>query len=135
MTNAANLTEAQSWLEQAEFDLEASEASRAAGNFEWACFQAQQGAEKALKAYLYAAGRRAIVSHSIYSLLNECEALDPDFAAIREARELDQFYLPTRYPNSLQGTTPHHFFGEEHALRCQSPARSVIEFVKRSIAS
>lgn len=135
MKDAGNLTEAQSWLEQAEFDLQASEASRAAGSFEWACFQAQPAAEKALTAYLYAAGRRGIVSHSIFGLLNECETLNADFAFVKEARELDQFYLPTRYPNSLQGTTPHHFFGEEHALRCQSLARSVIEFVKRSMES
>jgi HEPN domain-containing protein len=36
------------WLAQARWDLKAARDSAAAGNFEWACFQAQQAAEKAL---------------------------------------------------------------------------------------
>lgn len=42
--------EARRWLKQAFADRGAAEASLASGHFEWACFQAQQAAEKALKA-------------------------------------------------------------------------------------
>ncbi len=38
------------WLSQAQRDLEQAEHSRSAGWHEWACFAAQQSAEKAVKA-------------------------------------------------------------------------------------
>jgi HEPN domain-containing protein len=40
------------WLVQAQRDLKAARDSLDAGNYEWTAFQAQQGAEKALKAFL-----------------------------------------------------------------------------------
>ncbi|HUX99148.1 MAG TPA: HEPN domain-containing protein [Candidatus Deferrimicrobium sp.] len=46
------------WFSQAKFDLEAAKVSLNAGNYEWACFQAQQAGEKALKSYLYLHGKR-----------------------------------------------------------------------------
>lgn len=45
--------EAKKWLRQAEADLKACRDNLKDGNFEWSCFQTQQSAEKALKAYLY----------------------------------------------------------------------------------
>ena len=41
---------ARDWLNQALRDLEQAEDSRRAGRHEWACFAAQQAAEKAVKA-------------------------------------------------------------------------------------
>jgi HEPN domain-containing protein len=38
------------WLRQAQRDLEHARRSQEAGDYEWACFAAQQAAEKALKA-------------------------------------------------------------------------------------
>ena len=40
------------WLKQADKDLEAANDSKETTHYEWACFQAQQSAEKALKALL-----------------------------------------------------------------------------------
>ena len=40
----------QDWLAQAERDLDQARASRNDGRHEWACFAAQQSAEKAVKA-------------------------------------------------------------------------------------
>lgn len=40
------------WIEQAKRDLEQAEESRHSGKHEWACFAAQQGAEKAVKAFI-----------------------------------------------------------------------------------
>src|SRR3989442_11430119 len=42
----------QDWLQQARRDLKAARDSASAENYEWACFQAQHSAEKALKALL-----------------------------------------------------------------------------------
>ena len=123
------------WLEQAGWDLKAAGDSAAAGNYEWACFQAQQAAEKALKSYLIAAGRSRVVSHSVRLLLVECERLEPGFSGIRAAAELDRYYVPTRYPDGLPGDIPHAHFDAEAAERCRSLALSVIEFVSRSSRS
>ena len=38
------------WFHQAELDLRAAGDARLSGHYEWACFAAQQAAEKAVKA-------------------------------------------------------------------------------------
>jgi HEPN domain-containing protein len=90
--------DAQARLEQAKHDLAAGRDSLAAGHFEWACFQSQQGAGKALKAYLLMAGRSHQRIHAVTELLDECVRLDPEFERIRPSVELDQYYVSTRYP-------------------------------------
>jgi len=42
--------EIENWIEQAKCDLAAARNSSKSKNFDWACFQSQQAAEKALKA-------------------------------------------------------------------------------------
>jgi len=59
-TMDANMKEAERWLRQGERVLLGARNSCRSGNFEWACFQAQQSAEKSLKALLYARGFRRI---------------------------------------------------------------------------
>jgi HEPN domain-containing protein len=51
-----NLKESLRWFKQAEKDLKAAKNSLQSADYEWACFQAQQAAEKALKSILYAKG-------------------------------------------------------------------------------
>ena len=120
------------WFEQARDDLEAARGSRSAGHHEWACFQAQQAAEKALKAFLLLQGKRRFMAHSVRELLREAQGLAPEFSAVSKARRLDEYYIPTRYPNGLPGTTrPHEFYDEEEALECLQLAESVLVAIER----
>jgi HEPN domain-containing protein len=119
------------WFEQARRDLAAARDSVAAGHCEWACFQAQQAAEKMLKGYLLDAGRAHPVTHSVKTLIAECEKLRPAFREIRASAELDRHYVTTRYPDALPDDIPANHFDEEAADRCLSLASSVIEFVTR----
>jgi HEPN domain-containing protein len=64
--------EEQRWLRQAEKVLESARDSSKAKHYEWACFQTQQAAKKALKAFLYSKGLRAILTHSIRDLVLDC---------------------------------------------------------------
>lgn len=48
--------EGQRWLEQAQFDLKWARHLKSKGAYYLVCFLAQQVAEKALKAFLYAQG-------------------------------------------------------------------------------
>ena len=121
------------WFEQARDDLDAARGSRNAGHHEWACFQAQQAAEKALKAFLLLQGKRRFLAHSVQELLREAQELDATFQTISKARRLDEYYIPNRYPNGLPGTTrPHEFYDEEEALECLQLAESVLTVIERT---
>ena len=67
-----------------------------------ACFLYQQGAEKLLKAVLYVKGERPVVGHATTHLAERCAAYKSAFRDLLEpCRELDIFYIPTRYPNGV----------------------------------
>ena len=85
------------WFRQAERDLEQAVASSRDGLHEWACFAAQQAAEKAAKALHLAKGQEAW-GHVVARLLTQLPfAVPPDL--IEKARVLDNYYVPTRYAN------------------------------------
>ena len=128
---------ARTWFDQACADLAAAEDSAATGHHEWACFQAQQAGEKALKAVLYARGRTSIVTHSLRRLLRESAGIDTGFADLDEdARLLDQHYIPTRYPNGLDSEmTPSAYYDEKDAERCLRSARLILERARASLSS
>ncbi len=118
----------QRWLRQARADLAAAKDSMATGHHEWACFQAQQAAEKALKALLLQQGRTTVVSHSLVDLVQEAARYHPSLAGLmQEAKALDAFYLPTRYPNALVSEkAPAEYYSREDAQRCLSCAESIL---------
>jgi HEPN domain-containing protein len=94
--------EARRWWNEAQADLAVVRTLRGAGHFAAACFHGQQAAEKALKAVLYCQGRRWVFGHSVTDLLQQCAAIDAAFSAFAsDGSTLDQFYIPTRYPNGL----------------------------------
>jgi len=124
--------EGRRWLVQAEDDLRFAELAARERFFAQACFNSQQAAEKALKAFLYARGAEQVMGHSVADLAAECARLEPEFAKLKErAAPLDQFYLSTRYPNSLPGGVPAEAFTARDAERALEMAREVIAVVKR----
>jgi HEPN domain-containing protein len=69
------------WLKQADSDLCAAEDSASSKHYEWACFQAQQAAEKSLKALIISKGSESRI-HSIKFLLSnlpERKLIDLEF--------------------------------------------------------
>ena len=100
--------EARRWFQQAEDDMRFVEWTRKEGLFfDKGCFIAQQAGEKALKACLYATGRRHVIGHSLFEMILELSKLEENFQhTINEAKRLDRFYIPTRYPNGLPGGSP-----------------------------
>lgn len=117
------------WFSQAKFDLKAAEDSMNNENYEWACFQGQQAAEKALKAYLFIKRKRNIFTHSIKNLVKQASDINEKFSELTNARILDQYYIPTRYPNGLPGDIPHNYYIKEDAQKCVKYARKVISLV------
>jgi HEPN domain-containing protein len=125
--------ESKKWLVQAEADLRAAKDSLKDGHFDWCCFQSQQAAEKALKTLLYERGYTSILSHSLKELVKECKRLEDSFGEVEgQARFLDMFYIPTRYPNGLAGDiAPAEFYEREDGEKCLSCAESILNVVKR----
>ena len=128
---------ARMWFEQAEADLRAAQLSASGGAHEWACFQAQQAGEKALKALLYGRGFTSIITHSLRRLVRECDVVDQSFRDLAEAaRLLDQHYIPTRYPNGLdEEIPPTRYYEKGDADTCLQSARSILERVRPFFAS
>lgn len=126
-----NRREFERWFEQAKFDSNAAQDSLEAGNHEWACFQAQQAGEKALKSFLFLKGKRGILSHSVDRLIKECTKINKEFDQLSETKELDQYYIPTRYPNALPDEVPHQFYNKKDAQKCVSYARKILRLVRK----
>jgi len=124
--------EGQRWLAQAERDLEAARHSSAGGFHDWACYQAQQAAEKAFKGFLYARGEQPGRSHSVSDLGRRCTQLEPDLATIaNSASLLDSFYIVTRYPNALPSGTPAAAYYGKDSQEALTLAGEVLKAVKR----
>ena len=100
--------EALRWFLQAEDDYRFVEwALEERRFFDKGCFIAQQSGEKAIKACLYAMGRRKVLGHSLHEMALELIDSDSRFQGIaQEAKRLDRFYISTRYPNGLPGGSP-----------------------------
>lgn len=125
---------ARDWLAQAVRDLEQAEDSRKADRHEWACFAAQQSAERAVKSLHYHHGQEAW-GHVLTKLL---ESLPPNVqmpsGIIEKGRVLDNFYIPPRYPNSHPEGPPAEHYGPLQSEEAIRYAREIVEFARFQMA-
>ena len=127
-------TRARDWLNQALRDLEQAEDSRRASRHEWACFAAQQAAEKAVKALHLHLGQEAW-GHVIAKLLQELpETLSIPELLIEKGRTLDNFYIPARYPNGHPEGAAFEHYGPLQSDEAIRYASEIIEFVRTQMA-
>jgi HEPN domain-containing protein len=122
------------WLHQALRDLDQAEDSRRAGRHEWACFAAQQAAEKAVKA-LHLHMRQEAWGHVIAKLLRELpEPVQVPEGLIDKGRVLDTFYIPPRYPNSHAEGAPFEHYGALQSEEAIRYAAEIIAFARSHMA-
>ena len=119
------------WLEEAEADLLAVAGNVTAEAYNWACFIAQQAAEKAVKAVRIAQGEDVVRIHSVMALIQGdvrrgLLALPELVGLVADAQELDQQYIPTRYPNGVPFGRPHEFYNHRQAERCLECAQRIV---------
>jgi HEPN domain-containing protein len=122
------------WLLQAERDLEQAEDSRLAKRHEWACFAAHQSAEKAIKALHLSLGQEAWGHVAARLLMELPEDIDVSEELVEKAKVLDNFYIPTRYPNSHSQGAPFEHYGRLQSEEAIRYARSILEFVRSQMA-
>jgi HEPN domain-containing protein len=120
------------WLAQAERDLEQARASQRDGRHEWACFAAHQAAEKAVKALHLSMGQEAW-GHVVARLLREVP-VDVPAEFVDRARVLDNFYVPTRYPNGHPDGPPFEHYGALQSDQAVEYAGEIVGFVRRQMA-
>ena len=127
---------AQRWLRQAEHDLRIARGHHERADYSDACFMAEQAAQKALKAFLIWQGQRSVPQHSVAQLAERCAQFDPDFAAhITTGRILDQYYIPTRYPNALAPpAVPFESYTQEQGARAVAAVQALVALVAQKLS-
>lgn len=122
------------WLDQAQGDLAHARSDLRGGFHDWACFSAQQSAEKAVKAVFQRLGAEAW-GHSVADLLAELGAHHAISESLRDAAlELDKAYIPTRYPNAHPAGAPRTRYTRTEAVRLIEHAEQVLEFCTRLLS-
>ena len=133
MSYSKNRHQAQRWLQTAEEDVHAAQVLLAGGMYAQACFYAQQSAEKAIKALWYLLDADPW-GHSVQRLIAEFpqRAEIPDLEAwLDQGALLDQFYIPTRYPNGLPDLTPGQVYMLDDARRALEAAGTLVTACRR----
>jgi HEPN domain-containing protein len=126
--------EALRWLTQAEEEFKDASNLMKAGRFYLSLFLCQQSAEKALKAFIYLKEEEPIFSHSVASLLKLAMSLDADFKPLKGAKRLDDYYIPTRYPNGLPGEIPSQYYDDpEEAEKALAWSEKILRLVRKKV--
>jgi HEPN domain-containing protein len=116
------------WLDEAKGDLEHARNDMQGGFYNWACFSAQQAAEKAIKAVFQRMGAEAW-GHSVADLLKELarkQVVSEDL--VDASLELDKAYIPTRYPNAHPSGSPRSRYTKEESRRLIGHAERIVQF-------
>ena len=128
--NSTMANRSKDWLNQAIRDLEQSEDSRQSDRHEWACFAAQQAAEKAVIALHLYYGQEGW-GHVVARLLSELpEEVNLPDDMIDKGRVLDNFYIPTRYANGHPEGSPFEHYGSIQSEQAIRYASEITEFVR-----
>ena len=101
------------------------------GDYNWACFKAHQSAEFAVKGLLRGLGLSAY-GHSVSALLAAAPTELKAHAVVQQAKTLDKYYVPTRYPNAWAEGSPSDYYSREDASQAIGYANSIIGWVKEA---
>ena len=123
------------WLAQAEHSLSMAQSLLDGGFWAGACFNSEQTAQLALKAFLFFKGRRYVNIHSVQTLASECGNEDPNFSPMESYGSfLDRYYLTTRYPDALPAPAiPFQSFGEGEARQAVDYASEIVGLARDKI--
>ena len=120
------------WFRQAERDLEQALASQRDGRHEWACFAAQQSAEKAVKALHLRLGQEAW-GHAVARLLSELPRPAPA-ELVEKGKVLDNFYVASGCANGHPEGASFEHYGSIQSDQAIAYAREILEFVRARLA-
>ena len=121
------------WLREAATALRGARVQADAGLHNWACFQAEQAAQLALKALLHGLGR-APWGHDVVRLLDAAAdgGVDVPTAVRDAARRVGRHYIPARYPDAHASGSAGEHYGESDAREAIGDAEAVVSFAERA---
>lgn len=121
------------WLRQSAAELHAAETLLKAGDHAWACFTAQQSAEKAFKALLINVGK-TMSTHDIVDMLKALmPKLNVPADVVKAGNTLNRYYVATRYPDSFSSGAPAEKYFEPDAKEAVELARLVHEYASATL--
>lgn len=124
-------TDPQTWLARAKSNLRRAELGRQDEVifYEDLCFDAQQAAEKALKALCLKQGIVIPKTHSLVTLIDLLEGANLSIPSdVKDADELTRYAVGTRYPGLEEEVD------EEEYRTAVSQAQSVVRWVEKILA-
>ncbi len=122
------------WLAFAKDDLTAAHVLMARELFHLTCFHAQQAVEKTLKACIIHHEATAPKTHALLELYERLVSRVPEIHKYRGGLEaLDQYYIPTRYPDALPGFLPEGLPNKKDAEEAISIASELLALVREHI--
>ena len=122
------------WLDKAAEDLVVARLVLAEGHTAHACFLSQQCIEKSLKAYLIEKVGLYPRVHKLVDLVTECESLDSAFSRfLSDCIVVDQYYIPTRYPDGIPGAGPSGTPSDIEAKEAIEAAERILKFVQAQL--
>ena len=128
------MKEQNNWFYFAEEDIKMAESAFKERIFNQTCFHSQQAVEKMLKGFLKAKGIIVPKTHFLVELLKICIKIDKNFQDLwDECAILDDYYIPTRYPDAIPGVLPEELPEEKDAKEALSNLIHARNFIKRRI--
>jgi len=120
------------WLAEARADLRHAEASTRIGDYNWACFAAQQAAEKALKALILHVLGEYPRGHDLVRLYRRVREVVGLGLSESSLARLSAYYTQARYPNAGI-ERPSEEITREQADEAVAVARGVVDEVSKVI--
>lgn len=119
------------WVSTAKRTLESARGDLARGDYNWACFKAQQAAELAVKALLHGFGMPAY-GYSVSRLISDISSrgITVPGEVMYYAKTLDKYYIPTRYPNAWVEGVPYEYYVEQDAVNAIKYVEEIISWVE-----
>lgn len=120
------------WLAEARADLRHAEASTRIGDYNWACFAAQQAAEKALRALVLHVLGEYPRGHDLVRLYRRVREVVGLGLSESSLARLSAYYTQARYPNAGI-ERPSEEITREQADEAVAVARGVVDEVSKVI--
>ena len=112
-------------LLKAEDDLKLANLGLENGFYSQVCFLSQQCAEKSLKAFILAKNDLYPKTHKLIDLIEKCKEIKKQLNVYKkDIKILDEFYIPTRYPDGIPGSF-------EDSLPSKEDAKEALETAER----
>ena len=122
------------WLTRAEDDLSFAQLGLRENYFSQVCFLSQQVVEKCFKAFLLAKGRTYPRLHKVIELAALCPEMQEDLEPLKtELKLIDEFYIPTRYPDAIPGGLPGGAPSADDAALALQTANAILGLVRSHI--